>query len=126
MASGTFRGWLRTITRSRVIDWRRRIQGKDQAKGGSTAQSFFLDQPFDDAFSTGDSDDEQQLVQQMYLRALSVIRKHFQEKTWKAFWRVVVDGMTPKEVGRQLLNQFPIPGPSGHPNRQEPCAGTEQ
>ena len=104
--NGSFRGWLRSITGSRVIDWRRRIHGKDQATGGSTAQSFFLAQPFEKTKLVEDPDEipntEQEQIQQLYLRALSVIRCHFQEKTWKAFWRVVVDEMTPKEVGREL------------------------
>lgn len=101
---GSFRGWLRTITNSRVIDWRRRIAGKPTAVGGSTAQGFFANQPFDaqaDA-TQSESDAEHQLIQQMHANALNIIRTHFQERTWRAFWRVVVDGMTPKEAGIEL------------------------
>ena len=43
----TFRGWLRVITRSRVIDWRRQVHGKPRAAGGSTAQFFMARVPFD-------------------------------------------------------------------------------
>lgn len=100
-----FRGWLKTITHSRIIDWRRRNTGKPQATGGSTAQLFMAGQPFSHDLSQQSDDDsivEEALTQQLYGRALKIIRQHFKERTWKAFWRVVVDGMTPKEVGREL------------------------
>ena len=99
-----FRGWLRTITNSRVIDWRRRNSGKPQAQGGSTAQVFFAGQPFDESLPDSDDDShvEEQLIQQLYAQALQIIRGHFQERTWQAFCRVVIDGLTPAEVGREL------------------------
>lgn len=103
-SGGSFRGWLRTITRSRVIDWHRRNKDKARATGGSTAQAFFADQPFDRGES-GDNDEdpvENDLTQELYSRALAIIRDHFQEQTWTAFWRVVVDGRTPNEVGTEL------------------------
>ncbi len=104
--SDTFRGWLRVITRSRVIDWRRRVLGKPRAAGGSTAQFFMARVPFDSAeinsAPTDDSQIEDQLTQQMYLRALGIIRVHFHENTWRAFWRVVVDGLAPSDVAKEL------------------------
>lgn len=103
--TGSFRGWLRAITNSRVVDWRRRNRGKDRATGGSTAQSFFLAHPFDVSSDHELSDveeAEQKLIDQMHRRALSIIRDRFQTKTWTAFWMVVVEGKTPKEVAEQL------------------------
>ncbi len=89
-----------------MIDWRRRVHGKPQAAGGSTAQFFMAGVPFDNTGAGENSDDdsqiEDQLTQQMYLRALRIIRVHFHENTWRAFWRVVVDGQSPKDVGEEL------------------------
>ena len=93
--SDTFRGWLKTITHSRMVDWYRRNQGKPTATGGSTAQLRFHDIPFDsDKNRTDDEDvdEENRLTRQLYLRALEIIRDRFQEQTWQAFWRVVIDG----------------------------------
>lgn len=36
--------------------------------------------------------------QPLFRRALELIQRNFEERTWKAFWKVVVDGMAPKEL----------------------------
>ncbi len=103
--SSSFRGWLRTITHSRAIDWHRRNAGKPRATGGSTAQVFFAGQPFDKdchQASGDDSEIENQLTQQLYAQALQIIKGSFRERTWKAFTRVVIDGQSPQDVGREL------------------------
>lgn len=102
---GSFRGWLRLITRSRLVDWYRKNKDKPKATGGSVAQTFFAGQPFDEierSLDEIDADEENQLTQQLYARALTIIRDHFQEKTWLAFRRVVMDGLSPAEVAKEL------------------------
>ena len=34
----------------------------------------------------------------VYHRAVSLVRDEFEERTWKAFWRVVIDGQRPRDV----------------------------
>jgi len=40
--------------------------------------------------------------QLLFRRALELVQRDFEERTWKAFWKVVVDGMTPKDAGEEL------------------------
>jgi RNA polymerase sigma-70 factor (ECF subfamily) len=55
-------------------------------------------------------DDEQALADDVALsgvmqRALTAIRCEFQERTWQAFWGVVVEGRSAAEVGAGLQMQ---------------------
>ena len=49
-----------------------------------------------------DEPDEEPVYHKLFLRACDLIHTDFNENTWKAFWRVVVDGQTPKEVAEEL------------------------
>jgi RNA polymerase sigma-70 factor (ECF subfamily) len=93
----TFRGWLRTITRNKVLDhWRRQRQGV-RGRGGSEAQQQLLQLPADD--SGADQATEATLV---YHQALTLLRTEFEERTWQAFWRVAVNDRNPADVAAEL------------------------
>lgn len=103
----TFRGWLRTITRSKVYDHYRRQTRQPNAAGGTEAQIRFSQMPADDSSDDAPSDStnessEEEIYNDLFLRALNLIRDNFAERTWQAFWRVVVDGRTPNEVAEEL------------------------
>ena len=99
-SSGSFRGWLWTMTKRKVIDCRRRQQRQAQADGGSTALNFLNQLPEIETI-----DDEQtstiQLKQLLY-RAMQQVCAEFEAKTWKAFERCVVDGQATETVAREL------------------------
>jgi RNA polymerase sigma-70 factor (ECF subfamily) len=38
----------------------------------------------------------------LFSRALELIRAEFQERTWRAFWRVVVEGQSPQVIAQEL------------------------
>jgi RNA polymerase sigma-70 factor (ECF subfamily) len=97
---GTFRGWLRTITRSKLSDlWRRKSRSVPEV-GGSEANEQLAqvaDIPADD--------DDQALSEEkqvLYRRALDLIQQEFEERSWKAFWLVVVEDRSPADVAREL------------------------
>lgn len=96
----TFRGWLRTITRSKTADHFRRQQKQPQATGGSVAQHLMSEHP--DAINDEEESVDEPVYQSLFLRALELIREDFKESTWQAFWLVVVDGKTPQEAGEEL------------------------
>lgn len=98
--SDTFRGWLRTIVRSRSADFFRKQQQEPIASGGSEAHRRLTQHS--DGICDVDDSDEDQVQHALFLRALELVRADFQDKTWKAFWRVVVDGRSPKEAGDEL------------------------
>lgn len=96
----TFRGWLWTITRSRIVDNWRRQQRQPQATGGSTAQIRLANLA---AAEPGDLPTSEPEVQHsLYRRGLQLIQDEFAQRTWKAFWRVAVDGCPPVEVAEEL------------------------
>jgi RNA polymerase sigma-70 factor (ECF subfamily) len=95
----TFRGWLRTITRNKVRDHYRERQREPQAAGGTEARAWWLRVP-DSA--TNDDGEAPEDDHQLFRRALKLIQGEFEERTWRAFWAVVVDGRTPQEVAHEL------------------------
>ncbi len=98
-SQGSFYAWLRTVTRSRVIDHLRRCQKQPQAQGGSEVQTF-LEQVSAESGDWVFADAEEK--QLLYNRAMELIRGEFEQRTWQAFWQVAVEGKAPAEVGAEL------------------------
>jgi RNA polymerase sigma-70 factor, ECF subfamily len=102
----TFRHWLRAITRNKVRDHFRRNARQAQAAGGTDAQIYFSQvaaPPADPEATDGrDSRDEAGETRQLLRGALELVRKQVHPQTWQAFWKVVVEGKTPEEVGKEL------------------------
>lgn len=99
-AGDTFRGWLRTIARSKIADHFRRLEQAPQPAGGTDAQIRLqaLPDPLLD-----DSDPAEEGVMQAQLRRLlEALRGDFEERTWQAFWDVQMEGRSPAEVAAAL------------------------
>ncbi|MBP87225.1 MAG: RNA polymerase subunit sigma-70 [Planctomycetaceae bacterium] len=95
----TFRGWLRTITRNKMLDHHRRPGRQPKAAGGTEAARRLAQFTTD---SSIDSSADAPVHDALFYRALELIRKNFHDRTWQAFWRVVVDGQSPKDVAEEL------------------------
>ena len=95
---GSFRGWLRAVTRNCVQEHHRRQVRQPVAAGGVDAQRRFDEVPdFEDR-----PDQEAAETAALIDRALGLIRSDFTEPTWEAFRRVTLDGLSPTEVGAAL------------------------
>jgi len=90
----TFRGWLRVVTRHKVIDHFRRCSTETPGIGGSDIWRKLEAIPFPEE----DSDAEADAVQDLRLRALGMIQAEFEVRTWQMFWRVVVGCEPASEV----------------------------
>jgi len=95
----SFRGWLWTITRNKVRDSFRRQKGKAHAQGGTEVQQRLAQVPEHEPESTGASLGRDTRIE---LRAVELARCGVEERTWRAFWLVTVEGGEPAVVAELL------------------------
>ena len=97
--SDTFRGWLRTVTRNKVMDHfrSREVIGV----GGTEARALFAEVPEASVPAENDTPDGQ-IETRLLQRALKLIQEYFEERTWKAFWMTVVEGRETADVAADL------------------------
>lgn len=98
MAGGTFRGWLRQITRFKVCDCLRRQATQPIAEGGTDAHirmEATTDVLADDSDCAGE-------IAGLTQRALDMIRPDFTESTWRAFQLSALEGRPMEDVAREL------------------------
>ena len=96
-SAGTFRGWLRGITRNKLVDYFRRRDRQAEAQGGTDAQRQLqqvAEQPW--------PEDSEADLGALYRRALELVHGEFEPQTWEAFWRVTVEGHSPAYVAADL------------------------
>jgi RNA polymerase sigma-70 factor, ECF subfamily len=98
--SGTFRGWLRTITRNKVNDALRRRRREPLGVGGSEAQAQLTQ--FPEPVEPDEDASADVAVSALLRRGLELIRDEFEARTWQAFWLTAVEGRSPKDVAAEL------------------------
>jgi RNA polymerase sigma-70 factor (ECF subfamily) len=97
----TFRGWLRTITRNKIVDFYRRRQAAETPVGGSDALTL-AQEVVDSAPIDTDAEVDNAEASLLYRRAVGLIRTEFQEKTWRAFQALALEDRSPREVAAEL------------------------
>jgi RNA polymerase sigma-70 factor (ECF subfamily) len=100
----TFRGWLRGITRNKLLAHGRKASDQPSAVGGSTAH-LRIHQIVDTA-TDEDADDPESELTKLLKRATELVRAEFEEATWKAFSLTAIDGKSATEVA-QLVGSTP-------------------
>jgi RNA polymerase sigma-70 factor (ECF subfamily) len=85
---GSFRGWLRTITTNKVRDHYRRQPPGVRVQNNVDSWLDQVAEPIAEDDSSTDLSDRQMVLRS----ALELVRGEFEERTWQAFWRAVVDG----------------------------------
>ncbi|OYV80820.1 MAG: RNA polymerase subunit sigma-70 [Planctomycetia bacterium 21-64-5] len=93
----TFRGWLRGVTRNKLLDHFRRRGKNPQAQGGTEAH-LQLQQVAEQEWP----DDTAEELSGVYHRALELVQGEFEQRTWEAFWRAAVDGQSPALIAADL------------------------
>ncbi|MCL4201696.1 MAG: RNA polymerase sigma factor [Pirellulaceae bacterium] len=95
----SFRAWLRSITRSKIVDWLRRtrtwnINGTGGDLATNEAAPDWLDAP-----SADENIEEEGLL---YRQAVQIISRDFPAWYAEAFFRLVLDEATPRDVAADL------------------------
>ncbi|MCA9129300.1 MAG: sigma-70 family RNA polymerase sigma factor [Planctomycetales bacterium] len=85
----SFRAWVRTITKNKIVDYFRAERKRTQAVGGSEIRDTLEQQAFvaPNVEVGQDGADDDGLTE----RVLALIQSDFDERTWRAFWKSAVD-----------------------------------
>ncbi len=96
----TFRGWLRTIARSKISDFLRPRGESPEPVGGTEAQRRLAEQPA--PASTTDGSISLGTWGGHLRRALPLVEAEFEPRTWRAFWLTTIDGRPAPEAAEQV------------------------
>jgi RNA polymerase sigma-70 factor (ECF subfamily) len=93
----SFRQWLKTITRFRALDARAQLRKQPALFSELTPES--NPEAPEDCETADEEVSERKYVLR---RALEIVQKEIEPRTWDAFWRVVVDERSPAQVAEEL------------------------
>jgi len=103
---GAFRGWLKTVVRSKAVDAYRRNQGTPSGDGGTEARIRMqeISDPVAAEATCHEDDDpqEQSALRNLYQRAMDLVQAECDPSTWNIFYRVVVGHEPATEIAREL------------------------
>lgn len=96
--TGSFRGWLKVVTRSRLTDFLR-AQGREVQGTGDTAMQHVMDeQPDASQLDLW----EREFRRTLFEWAVDRIRCDFEDTTWQAFWQTSVGDRETADVAEEL------------------------
>jgi RNA polymerase sigma-70 factor (ECF subfamily) len=95
---GSFRGWLLTVTRNKLIDHFQRRRREPRASSDTALDSLLEAQP------SREEEDvwEKEYREHLFAWACAKVQKDFQDTTWQAFWRSTVGEEEPQAVAKSL------------------------
>jgi RNA polymerase sigma-70 factor (ECF subfamily) len=96
---GSFRAWLRKIAQSRIADLYRRKQRQSLDPRGLDAGHLAART---EPTPTLGEEDTPEIQDAIWHRGMVLVRAEYEEQTWQAFWRVVVDAQKPADVAEEL------------------------
>ena len=95
---GTFRGWLFTITRNKVMSFFESRSRRVQASGDSSVHERLAQHADEDLSADWEADYQRVLTAQ----AMERVKNEFRQATWDAFVLTAVEGLPPAEVSERV------------------------
>ncbi len=99
---GSFRSWLWTITRNRVVDQLRRKQSQGLARGGTSAMEKLRQIPAANEDGNSDEPSSDEELKRLAARALEQIRDEFEARSLDIFQRSVIDQVATAVVAAEF------------------------
>ncbi len=96
---GSFRGWLRQITRNATVDRLRRVASRREVAGGSDVDQRLQRDECDDKLETDFDLDHRR---QLFRWAATEVRRRTGKANWMAFWKTCVEGLPINIVANEL------------------------
>jgi RNA polymerase sigma-70 factor (ECF subfamily) len=97
---GSFRGWLFTVVRNQLRDFRERKRRQVQGSGNSGVQQLLNEQAAPPERPEEEWDRDYQ--RRLFTWAADQVRPAVQAATWQAFWQTAVEGKSGQEVAQAL------------------------
>jgi RNA polymerase sigma-70 factor (ECF subfamily) len=97
---GSFRGWLRRVTRNLVINFLKARGRRVAAVGVTNLQAMLEQAPANDSLESAEFDHELRRAQ--FRRAAEQVRDEVQPATWQAFWETAVAGASAADTAKKL------------------------
>jgi RNA polymerase sigma-70 factor (ECF subfamily) len=95
-----FRRWLATITRRRIIDFRRSEANQPRGQGGELADRKIRLIPENQAMSSDGSSDD--IRREQLWKIVDRLETEVDGKTWEAFWLTTIENLSSTEVASEL------------------------
>lgn len=99
--AGSLRRWMWGIARNKISEFRRTEAKRVVATGGTKALSRLAALP-DDPFEDSDAKLGEEVHRGLVKRALQILHRDFEEKTWAAFEQTVMQRASTEEVAAAL------------------------
>ena len=96
---GSFRAWLRAITRNRLTDHYRAANSRPATADGDVLERLLQAQAAPGGSDQTSEHDEEAVL---FRRAMQLLETEFEERTWRAFWQVVIEEQRAPDVARNL------------------------
>ena len=96
---GTFRGWLFTVVRRKLANWRRAQKHRPRGSGDTATHRRLEQCP---AAEGTEADWEAEWQERVYAWAREQVQGEVSAATWQAFWRTAIDGQPGKQVAADL------------------------
>jgi RNA polymerase sigma-70 factor (ECF subfamily) len=96
---GTFRGWLRCVTRRKIGLFLRRLKGQPVGTGDTGIHRRLQEEQAPDEEEAAW---EAEYRQHLFRLAADQVRQLVAPRTWQAFWKTAVEGADPVEVAAHL------------------------